>query len=106
MEERGRHYGMDWLRIGAFGLLILYHLGMFFVPWDWHVKTARPMDWVAIPMLATNSWRLVLLFIVSGYATAKILGRGLPASKFLSDRSARLLIPVIIAAILIIPPQP
>ena len=22
----GRHYGMDWLRIGAFGLLILYHV--------------------------------------------------------------------------------
>ena len=106
MEERARHYGMDWLRIGAFGLLILYHLGMFFVPWDWHVKTARPVYWVAIPMLATNSWRLVLLFIVSGYATAKILGRGLPASKFLSDRSARLMIPVIVAAILIIPPQP
>src|SRR3546814_6967388 len=33
-----RHLGMDWLRIGAFGLLILYHIGMFFVPWDWHVK--------------------------------------------------------------------
>jgi len=28
-----RHYGMDWLRIGAFALLILYHIGMYFVPW-------------------------------------------------------------------------
>lgn len=27
-----RHYGMDWLRIGAFALLILYHIGMYFVP--------------------------------------------------------------------------
>ena len=66
VEAHARHYGLDWLRIGAFGLLILYHIGMFFVPWDWHVKTARPMDWVAIPMLLTNSWRLVLLFVVSG----------------------------------------
>ena len=34
---------MDWLRIGAFGLLILYHIGMVFVPWGYHVKTAEPV---------------------------------------------------------------
>ena len=33
-----RHFGMDWLRIGAFALLILYHIGMVFVPWNFHVK--------------------------------------------------------------------
>ena len=36
----GRHFGLDWLRIGAFGLLILYHVGMVFAPWDWVVKSA------------------------------------------------------------------
>ncbi|MGJ3628926.1 hypothetical protein AB5I41_22465 [Sphingomonas sp. MMS24-JH45] len=25
-----RHYGLDWLRIGAFAILILYHVGMVF----------------------------------------------------------------------------
>ena len=39
----GRQFGLDWLRIGAFGLLILYHIGMFFVPWGWHVKSATPV---------------------------------------------------------------
>lgn len=106
MNATDRHYGLDWLRIGAFGLLILYHVGMFFVPWDWHVKTARPMDWVAVPMLATNSWRLALLFVVSGYATAAILRRSPRLGAFLKDRSARLIIPLIVAMILIIPPQP
>ena len=57
-----RHLGMDWLRIGAFALLILYHIGMVFVPWGWHVKSEPTIDWVAIPMLATNGWRLPLLF--------------------------------------------
>ena len=28
-----RHYGMDWLRVGAFALLILDHIGMVFAPW-------------------------------------------------------------------------
>ena len=65
----GRHYGMDWLRIGAFGLLILYHIGMFFVPWDWHVKARATPDWVTLPMHFTNAWRLQLLFLVSHRGT-------------------------------------
>lgn len=101
-----RHYGLDWLRIGAFALLILYHVGMFFVPWDWHVKTARPLDWVTIPMFFTNSWRLALLFVVSGYASAVLLTKQKARGAFVRDRSARLIIPTVFAMILIIPPQP
>lgn len=101
-----RHYGLDWLRIGAFGLLIFYHIGMFFVPWGWHVKTAQPMDWVTIPMFATNSWRLALLFVVSGYASRVLIEKLPGAARFARERSARLVIPVIAAMILIIPPQP
>ncbi len=37
-----RRYDLDWLRVCAFGLLILYHVGMVFVPWDFHIKTAHP----------------------------------------------------------------
>ena len=33
-----RLYYIDWLRIGAFALLVLYHVGMVYVPWGWHVK--------------------------------------------------------------------
>ena len=46
----GRHYGMDWLRIGAFALLILYHIGMYFVPWDWHVKIAQPVSYTHLTL--------------------------------------------------------
>ena len=102
----GRHYGLDWLRIGAFGLLIFYHVGMFFVPWDWHVKTAQPANWVAIPMLASNAWRLALLFAVSGYASASLLARNSAAGAFARSRSARLLIPLLFAMIFVVPPQP
>lgn len=101
-----RHYGMDWLRIGAFALLILYHIGMFFVPWGWHVKTAQPLEWAQLPMLATNAWRLPLLFAVSGFATAAVLGKSRGLGAFLGNRTARLLLPTLFAAIVIIPPQP
>ena len=101
-----RHYGMDWLRIGAFALLILYHIGMYFVPWGWHVKIDPTIDWVAIPMLATNGWRLALLFLVSGYASAALAAKLGGAGMFARARSARLLVPLLFAVIVIIPPQP
>ena len=102
----GRHYGMDWLRIAAFGLLILYHIGMFFVPWGWHVKTAEPVEWAALPMLATNSWRIPLLFVVSGYASAALFARSSGVGGFLGNRSARLLVPLVAGMALFVPPQP
>ena len=39
LDTTARRYDLDWLRIVAFGLLILYHVGMFYVTWGWHVKS-------------------------------------------------------------------
>ncbi|MBB5716637.1 acyltransferase family protein [Sphingomonas aerophila] len=100
-----RHYGMDWLRIGAFGLLILYHIGMVFVPWGFQVKTAHPLAWVEIPMFLTNPWRLTLLFVVSGYASRALLAKAGSAGAFLRSRSTRLLIPLLFGVAVIVPPQ-
>jgi glucans biosynthesis protein C len=101
-----RHYGMDWLRIGAFGLLILYHIGMVFVPWGWHVKSPVIFDWLTIPMLGTNSWRLPLLFVVSGFAGRMLIERTSNVFWFIRERSARLLVPVLFGIIIVIPVQP
>lgn len=101
-----RHYGMDWLRIAAFALLIFYHIGMYFVWWDWHVKSAEPVGWATLPMLATNSWRLPLLFAVAGFASAAVLGKTGGRLAFLRSRSARLLIPLVFAMAVIVAPQP
>ncbi|MCJ8156281.1 acyltransferase family protein [Sphingomonas sp. LaA6.9] len=100
-----RHYGVDWLRIGAFGLLILYHIGMFFVPWDWHVKTAHPIDGATLPMMAVNPWRLALLFAVSGYASCKLMTKLSGPGGFAASRTARLLVPLIFGVTVIVPPQ-
>jgi hypothetical protein len=107
-EARGRHYGMDWLRIGAFQLLILYHVGMAFVPWDFQVKDADPpIAWATVLMLLTNPWRLSLLFAVSGYASAALFARqegGMGA--FLMSRLARLGVPLLFGMAVLVTPQP
>jgi len=99
-----RHYGLDWLRIGAFAILILYHIGMVFVPWGFHVQLAR-LPWVAIPMLASNPWRLMLLFVVSGYATRALAVRHPSIASFARGRSIRLLVPLAFGVAVLVPPQ-
>jgi glucan biosynthesis protein C len=101
-----RLYGLDWLRIGAFALLILYHIGMFFVPWEWHVKTAQPLEWLELPMLALNPWRLLLLFVISGVASRILLSKMQRAGAFAGQRSARLLIPLAAGMAVFVVPQP
>lgn len=107
-QARGRHYGMDWLRIGAFQLLILYHVGMAFVPWDFQVKVADPpIGWATMLMMLTSPWRLSLLFAVSGYASAALFARqknGIGA--FLTSRLARLGIPLLFGMAVLVTPQP
>jgi acyltransferase-like protein len=99
-----RRVDLDWVRIGAFGLLILYHVGMFYVPWNWHIKNAHPVTALEPLMLALNPWRLALLFLVSGVATRLML-RKTAAGALLRARSSRLLIPLAFGMLVIVPPQ-
>lgn len=98
-----RRHDLDWVRICAFGLLVLYHVGMYYVSWDWHVKSAQASEALDPFMLLTGPWRLSLLFLVSGAASAFLLAK-MPKG-FLGSRSWRLLLPLIFGMLVIVPPQ-
>ncbi len=106
----GRRHDLDAIRIGAFALLILYHVGMFYVPWDWHVNSARPQEWLQPLMWFTSPWRMTLLFIVSGSATRllyeayKRQGSG-AAERLGGARLSRLGLPLLFGMMMIVPPQ-
>lgn len=100
----GRHYGLDWLRIGAFALLILYHVGMVFAPWDWVVKAPVTDPVLIVPMATLTPWRLALLFAVSGFASRRLLMRS-DLAAFTRNRSLRLLLPVGFALVVLLPPE-
>lgn len=102
----GRQYGLDWLRIGAFALLILYHIGMFFVPWGWHVKAAEPVEWATWPMMAINPWRLMLLFVISGVVSRALLTKLSGPGAFARSRTVRLVVPLLAGMALFVAPQP
>ena len=99
-----RRYDLDWLRVIVFGLLILYHIGMFYSTWGYHVKSVHASETVEPLMKLINPWRLTLLFFISGIAIRFAIDKQ-PLIKFTLKRSTILLIPIIFCIHTIIAPQ-
>jgi peptidoglycan/LPS O-acetylase OafA/YrhL len=99
-----RRYDLDWLRIAAFGLLIFYHIGMFYVSWPWHVKSSHAGPLLQPLMLLTSPWRLALLFLIAGCATRFMADR-MARGRMAATRSKRLLLPLLFGMLVIVPPQ-
>lgn len=104
MELKGRRTDIDWLRVIAFYILIFYHVGMFFVPWDFHFKNNTTAEWFETWMAFLSQWRLPLLFLISGVGVCYALGKR-SAKQFMGERLKRLLIPLIFGMLVIVPPQ-
>jgi hypothetical protein len=92
-----RLFYLDWLRIGAFALLVLYHVGMYYVSWDWHVKSPHASPLIEPLMRLSYPWRMSLLFLLSGAATVWMLQRR--PQGLLRERAARLLLPLVAEAV-------
>jgi hypothetical protein len=104
MELQERRYEIDWLRVIAFLLLILYHTGMFFVPWDFHFKNYETSELFELWMSPLNQFRLPLLFMISGMGAFFVLKHRTGAEYF-GERHKRLLLPLVFGMFVIIPPQ-
>ena len=102
--QKDRQYFIDWIRVLAFGILIFYHAGMFFVPWRWHVKNNIIVENLTYPMLFFNQWRLSLLFFISGVGISFAF-KSRSGWRFVGERTRRLFIPIVFGMLVIVPPQ-
>ena len=96
---------LDWVRIIAFGMLVFYHVGMYYVTWDFHIKSPHASTAIEPLMRLSNPWRMDLLFLVSGAATSFMLLRGGASGQLLRLRAKRLLIPLLFGMLVVVPPQ-
>ncbi|HYP33430.1 MAG TPA: acyltransferase family protein [Burkholderiaceae bacterium] len=103
MASSDRRIDLDWVRILAFGVLIFFHVGMYYVTWGWHVKSPFASHAIEPLMVLSSPWRLSLLFFVSGCATAFLHAKS--ATGFVRSRTQRLLIPLALGLWVIVPPQ-
>jgi hypothetical protein len=106
-EERSlktRLYFLDWARVLAFSLLVFYHTGLIFVDWGFHIQNDQFSEWLKLPMLFLNQWRIPLLFFVSGAGIYFALGAR-TAWVFTKERFLRIFIPLVFGMFVVIPPQ-
>ncbi len=100
-----RRYDVDWLRTISFGVLILYHVGMYYVAdWGWHIKSNDTYSWLQDIMMLTNPWRMSLLFFISGLVLA-IVQQKYSAIDLVKLRSKRLMLPLLFGMFVICVPQ-
>ena len=104
MASSERRFDLDWVRVITMLVVFVFHCGMFFTYWPWHLKNNEPF----FPAQAFDSfvdlWQMPILFLVSGAATWFSL-RSRRAGGFINERMLRLLIPLAFGILVIVPPQ-
>ncbi len=105
MDSISRRHDIDWIRVIAIGLLLIYHIAISFQPWGgmlMFLKSEESMEWVWVVMSALNVWRIPLLFFVSGMGVSFALKRrdwvGL-----MKERTLRILVPFLFGMLAIVP---
>jgi len=100
-----RRHDIDALRALAFALLIVYHVGMYYVAgWPWHIKSPYAAEWLRWPMVVVNVWRMDLVFLISGVAFG-FLSRGRGPMSLIGHRTVRLLLPLVFGMAVVVPYQ-
>lgn len=100
-----RRYDIDWLRVIAIALLLLYHIAIVFQPWAMFIGFIRSEETsIAIwqPMTMLNVWRIPILFYVSGMGVFFAMKKR-NWIQLIKERSRRILIPFLFGIVAITP---
>lgn len=104
-----RRYDIDWLRVIAIFLLLIYHTAISFQPWGIYIsfiQSSQPLESLWVAMAALNVWRIPLLFFVSGMALYfSMRGSGSKRGLFFGRRALRLMLPYLFGIFAIVPLQ-
>jgi peptidoglycan/LPS O-acetylase OafA/YrhL len=73
MQER--RFDIDWLRVLLILSVFIFHIGMFFNGWGYHLKNNVKVEALNMPMAFLHYWRMPMLFFISGVGTYFALGK-------------------------------
>jgi glucans biosynthesis protein C len=100
-----RRFDIDWIRVIAIGLLVVYHSSIGFQPWGTmiaFITSKESWDSLWIPMSMLNVWRIPLLFFVSGMGVYFAL-QNRNWKQLLVERGKRILVPYVFGIFCIVP---
>ena len=101
----GRLLYVDWLRLLALGGVFVIHVCSVFDPWDeWHI-TNLERSRVAGELIAVMApWIMPLFMLLAGVSAWHSLAHR-DNRTYVRERAMRLLIPLIVGTLLLVPPQ-
>ncbi|GHN00544.1 acyltransferase [Cytophagales bacterium WSM2-2] len=105
MLSTNRRYDIDWIRVIAIGLLVIYHTSIGFQPWGrmiGFITTDKPWMSLWTPMAMLNVWRIPLLFFVSGMGVYFAI-QNRNWKQLLVERASRILVPFVFGIFCIVP---
>jgi hypothetical protein len=105
MSATNRRYDIDWLRVIAIGLLLIYHVAIAFQSWGimlGFITNEKPWESLWVPMAVLNVWRIPLLFFVSGMGVYFAIQKR-NWKQLLLERSRRILVPFLFGMFCIVP---
>lgn len=100
-----RRYDIDWLRVIAIGLLLIYHVAIAFQPWGIMIGFITNKEpWMSLwtPMMMLNIWRIPLLFFVSGMGVYFAMQHR-SWGALVGERAKRILLPFVFGMFAIVP---
>lgn len=100
-----RRYDIDWLRVIAIGLLLIYHVAIGFQSWGimiGFITNNEPWPSLWLPMAMLNIWRIPFLFFVSGMGVYFAMQQR-TWQALLKERALRILLPYVFGMFCIFP---
>ena len=95
---------LDGLRVFLILAVFLHHVCMPFNGDNWHIMNNESSKVLDDIMVYFEQFRLPILFFISGVGSVILLSK-ITAKKFAVDKLLRLVIPLLVGSLLIVPPQ-
>ena len=100
-----RDPAIEWLRVMAILVVVLVHAAQVFSPWQtWHVQNVERSSALGALTVSAWPWVMPLFMFLAGVAAWHSLARRTTVA-FVEERIRRLLLPLILGALLVVPPQ-
>ncbi len=96
---------IDWLRLLAVALLLPYHSARVFDVFDtFYIKNAVLSGGLSYVIAFLDPWHMPFFFVLAGMSTCLALRRR-SGGQYLRERVRRLLVPLVVGILIIVPPQ-